>query len=277
MLKIALTHDVDRICKHYQYFTHTIKCLGKKDLNGSLYHLGSVFREEPYWSFPTIIKIEKEFGVKSTFFFMDETIKFALFDKSNWKLSLGRYRLTNPKIIEMIKYLDDNGWEIGLHGSYNSFSDEILLLKEKKIIEDVLEHKVIGIRQHYLNLNEKTWDIQQNCGFKYDSSFGYNNKVGYRENKYIPFHPFGNDFTVIPLVVMDDCYFAARDNWEEFLKLLDITEEKGGILVINWHQRNFNEREFPNHSHIYCNMIEEGMRRSAVFKTLSEYYIEMIN
>jgi hypothetical protein len=76
---------------------------------------------------------------------------------------------------------------------------------------------------------------------------------------------------------MDDCYMSVKNNWSKFIELLDITDKHNGILVINWHQRNFNEEEYPNHIGIYRKMIEEGIKRKAVFKTLSEFYYEIEN
>ena len=91
----------------------------------------SIFKTNPYWCFPKIIEIENDYKIKSTFFFLDETIKFDILKISNWPLSLGRYRLEENIVSEIIKYLSNNGWEIGLHGSYNSFNDKNLMLKEK--------------------------------------------------------------------------------------------------------------------------------------------------
>ena len=272
MIRIALSHDVDRVKKSYQYFTHSLKYLLKGDLKNSGYHMRSFFGEDPYWNFQEIIDIESSYNVKSTFFFMHETIKFKPFDKSNWQLSLGRYSLHDPKIIETIQYLDENGWEIGLHGSYNSFKDKELLSNEKKILENILGHEVLGIRQHYLNLNDDTWNYQKECGFKYDSTFGYTRDIGFKEEKYLPFQPFNDDFAVIPQIIMDSNYMAKENKWDEYLKILDKAEETGGVVVINWHQRDFNDKEFPNHKQIYMQMIEEGINRGATFKSLLEHY-----
>ena len=97
------------------------------------------------------------------------------------------------------------------------------------------------------------------------------------ENKYKSINPFNDNFTVIPLVIMDSCYMSTKNNWNEYLKLLDVTGKNNGILVINRHQCDFNEKEFPNHSKTYCKMIEEGKKRKAIFKTMSEYYTQIIN
>ena len=131
MLKVALSHDVDRVKKSYQYFTSSLKKSIRFDITGLQYELKSFFGREPYWNFDKIINIEEKYSVKSTFFFLDESIEFKLFNIKNWKLSLGRYSIENPEIISIIKQLDKNGWEIGLHGSYNSYKDFGLLKSEK--------------------------------------------------------------------------------------------------------------------------------------------------
>ena len=80
MLKIALTHDVDRVVKTYQYITHPLKKLLNGNLNEFSYQLKSILIKNPYWCFPEIIKIENEYNVKSTFFFLHESIPFDLFN-----------------------------------------------------------------------------------------------------------------------------------------------------------------------------------------------------
>jgi len=236
------------------------------------YHISSFFKSEPYWNFPEIIDIENKYRVKSTFFFMHESFKFNFFKLSNWKLSLGRYKLTQPAVNKIIQHLDSHGWEIGLHGSYLSYKDFSLLKSEKSLLEEILGHPVAGVRQHYLNLCDETWKYQNQLGFKYDSSFGYRDNIGFKENKYLPFNPLNNEFVVFPQIIMDSCIFGKKNRWLEFKKLCDLTEKTGGVLVVNWHQRNFNKQEFPGYPEFYEKMIIELKERNAAFKTLAEYY-----
>ncbi|MBN1250648.1 MAG: hypothetical protein JXR51_14990 [Bacteroidales bacterium] len=277
MLKVALSHDVDRINKHYQYFTYFLKNLLKADFKKVKYHFSSFFKEEPYWNFPEIIKIEESFNVKSTFFILDESIPFNLFDKNNWQLSIGRYHLFNEKLVEIIKWLDKNGWEIGVHGSYNSFNNKELLNKEKKRIESIVEHEIIGTRQHYLNWNQNTWNIQKEIGFKYDSTWGHTTTFGTKEDKITPFKPFNDYFLEIPLIVMDTPFISSENKWDRFLELLDLIEQNDGILVVNWHQRVFREEEFPEYRTFYIKIIEECKKRNAHFATLGEFYNKIIS
>ena len=132
MLKVALTHDIDRTNKTYQYITHGLKSIAKADLSSLAYHIKSLFGTEPYWMIPDLIKIENKYNVKSTYFFLNESIKINPFKLNSYKLAMGRYKINDKKIVKIIQWLDENGWEIGLHGSYNSYNDINLLRKEKK-------------------------------------------------------------------------------------------------------------------------------------------------
>lgn len=275
MLKVALSHDVDRIKKHYQYFTNSFKSLFKGNIKNALYHYSSCFGPEPYWNFPEIMKIEENYGVRSTFFILDETIPFKAFDRKNWQLSLGRYKIDNPKIVDAVKTLDKNGWEIGVHGSYLSYNNEQLLKKEKENIENIIGHEIIGTRQHYLNWDKTTWGIQKNLGFKYDSTWGLTDGIGFKEGKALSFRPFNDYFIEIPLTVMDIPFMATTNRWEKFNSILDEIEQKDGVLVINWHHRVYKEKEFPGFNSSYHRIIKECLARNAKFNTMSEIYQQL--
>lgn len=253
---VCLTHDVDRVKKTYQYLTHFVKT---KDF----YHLKSFFikKEEPYWNFERIMEIEEKYDARSTFFFLNESKQFGLFHPREWPLSLGRYTFHDEKIAEMIQKLHASGWEIGLHGSYESYKNTELLTKEKKLLEDIVGDKIIGIRQHHLNLEiPQTWRIQEEVGFKYDASFGSNYEIGFREKKYFPFRPFNNSFLVVPLTIMDSALFrnskSIEEAWVKCKELINQAEKYGALLTVLWHQRVFNENEFPRYIMIYEKIIK---------------------
>ena len=226
MLKVALTHDVDRIKKTYQYATHFLNGIRNGMLDYSVYQLISLFKKDTYFNFRILVEDEKKMGVKSTFFFLHETLKFEFFKVENWPLSLGRYNLDDKKIKNMILWLDTNGWEIGLHGSYLSYNDYRLMKSEKQLLENILNHSVFGIRQHHLQLSEKTWAIQKKCGFIYDSSFGLNFDIGFKNNQFNYFSPNNDQFIVMPLVIMDTPFNNSKDKWGRLQKLIDICIKK---------------------------------------------------
>jgi peptidoglycan/xylan/chitin deacetylase (PgdA/CDA1 family) len=267
---VCLTHDVDRIKKTYQYIT--------KSSRGKYRGIRRIFEfENPYWCFPAIMDIEDKFEVRSTFFFLQESKKINLLKPEDWALSIGKYKFNNKKVCEIIQTLNRNGWEIGLHGSYESCKHEDLLQEEKNDLEQVLGTAVTGIRQHYLNLEiPKTWRIQQKVGFLYDASFGFRDRVGFRDNRYQPFHPLDNSFLEIPLALMDGALFSNYGSetaiWGECLNLIRTAERKRGLLTVLWHQRVFNEDEFPGWGNLYIKILKECMERGAYFGTCKDIH-----
>lgn len=269
---VCLSHDVDRISKTFQFATHFFKSLLRKELRSAVYQFKSVFQKKHYWGFDKIIELENKLQVKSTFFFLNESYPFNPINLKSWRLSLGYYDLFADNVQAVMRKLDSLGWEIGLHGSYCSFEDVVLMRKEKLDIESVLGHSIMGVRQHYLNLNDKTWEIQAEAGFMYDASFGFTRDIGFKDEKYWAFKPTSKkEFYVVPLAVMDSCLMAKRNYFQEALKLIDLAMEKNACLVLNWHQRMFNENEFPGYKNAYVRLIEECKKRNAEFLTIGEY------
>jgi len=277
MLKVILSHDVDRIRKSYQYITHPIKALKRGDFRNFISHIFAVFRQKrPYWGFDEILAIETKYDVKSTFFFLHETIKISPLKSKSWLLSSGRYKFTNEKIVRIIKFLDENGWEVGLHGSYNSYKDKELLKKEKELLDKILGKSVEGIRQHWLNLNDSTWAIQKEVGLKYDSSWGSSKDIGFRENRYYPFKPINDDdFVVFPMAIMDTPFMVNPNRWELFEKCVQIVDEKDTYLVINFHTNNFDKIDFPGYKDAYVEMIERLKKKNAIFLTMNGAFNEI--
>ena len=280
---VCLTHDVDRVEKRHQYFTRFLHFLRKMKIKYAIREIFGFFKfcsdgdikKNPYWTFGEIIEIEKKYNVRSTFFFINESSKINILKPITWRLYLNSYSIRHPEIIKIIKRLCSEGWDIGLHGSYNSYKNKKLLKKEKEELENILEKQIHGIRQHYLNLEiPLTWKIHEELGLKYDASFGFRDHVGFKENKHLPFHPFDSSFLVIPLTIMDTALFSCNKNaveaWEECKKYVDIAEEKNALITILWHQESFNEKEFPEWSKIYEDLIALCKQKNAWIATAGE-------
>ncbi|WP_052299988.1 polysaccharide deacetylase family protein [Ferroglobus placidus] len=155
-LSICLTHDVDEIAKTYQYFTNALRHFKRMEIKDALREIYGFFhdflkKENPFWTFEELMELEDSYEVKSTFFFLEETAKTSLTPKS-WKHYGRRYKFDDKMVVEIIRSLDKGGWEIALHGSYNSFKDSKLMKLEKERLENVIGKEVSGIRQHNLNL-----------------------------------------------------------------------------------------------------------------------------
>lgn len=273
MIRVCLTHDVDRVRKTYQYLTKPLRMIRAGLWRSAGKSFCQMFQKEPYWGFDEIMEIEEQHGVRSTFFFLDETIPLRLLQLKTWKLALGRYRVTDKRVADIIRRLDKGGWEIGLHGSYRSYQDINLLRQEKQRLEQVVGHEIIGIRQHYLNLAPDTWQLQSAAGFRYDSSWGYIDAIGFREGKVEPFHPLEDkNFVEIPLCIMDSCYIHTKNTEQSLRKIAREADKKNAVIVINFHSNNFNPIDFPYYKESYIYLIEYFQKLDAEFLTMQQAY-----
>lgn len=278
MIYVCLSHDIDRIDKTYQYVTKPLRAL--KNGNFSLFCKliwSALSIRRPYWGFDEIMRIEEAFGVRSTLFFLNERIKPQWTKPKSWKLAFGRYDIHDKRIVKVISELDANGWEIGVHGSYRSSNDEQLLRQEKEILEQIVGHEVIGTRQHYLNFGEDTFDIHHRCGFKYDSTWGLTEGIGFKDEKVKPFFPIkDSDYCEIPMTIMDSPFAEQKDKWEQFAGIVDVVDRNDAYLVINYHNNNFSDSDYLGYNKDYIRMIDILKNRGAQFMTMGEAYQQIL-
>jgi peptidoglycan/xylan/chitin deacetylase (PgdA/CDA1 family) len=250
-----------------------------------LHHMDSLLKgEKAYWNFDKIVEIEEKHDVRSTFFFLNEQDLFkdrplaSILNPSEWVLYYSSYRVLDPPIAEVIRRLDRGSWEIGLHGSYQSYERGDLIRKEKQTLEAVLGHKIVGVRQHYLRLNiPNTWNLQREAGFDYDSSYGPHRRVETCMEWISPFHPFNTNFVVIPVTIMDGYLFSTCGNdlnlaWERCLEILKWASKNRGVATVLWHSQQFSEQEFPGWPKIYEKIIVEGKRMNAWIAPAGQLY-----
>lgn len=281
---VCLTHDVDELKKTYQYFTRLVRHLKKREFGRAWYHLKSFFTDKlfgrnPYWTFDDIMKIENELNVKSTFFFLKETAKVNIFRPATWIHYARRYDFQNPKIAELIRELALKGWEVALHGSYESYMDKDKLREEKEYLEKILGNKVYGIRQHHLNLKiPETWKYQEEIGLEYDTSLGFKGgeDIGFRWGTCFPFHPYDNGKAMsileIPLTIMDISLTlnTNKNIGEDCMDIVNEVEKYGGVLTLLWHHTVFNEEEYPGWAEMYERIIRLCKEKNAWITSAGE-------
>lgn len=249
---LCLSHDVDRVTKqwyHYCFYGLKHPMVQLKSL------IGKIKGKEPYWNFEDLIELEKSYGVKSTFFFLNE--KEKKMSANFW----GRYNISSPKVVNIIKTLDYYGYEIGLHGSFYSYDNLELIRHEKIVLEDIVGHEIVSGRQHHLNFNDKkTWNIHKEIGIKYDSTMGYSNKVG--EEKY---YRTKEGIIEIPITLMDTV-----DMTEEVFDTCCNVALNGGIMMLNFHQCHFNRIEYPKNVEMYVKILNRARKDGAWITNVKE-------
>jgi len=277
---VCLTHDVDRVYKTFQYIPSIVAHIRRIEPSGIIKQARNFLfqrgKDNPFWNFEEIMNLENRLGVKSTFFFLNESGKPNPLRWSSWIKFTGRYKIDSPDIIEIIKRLHREGFEIGVHGSYHSYNDMYLLRKEKAKLEEILGDKVYGVRQHYLNFDlQNTFNCQVVAGFEYDTTIGFNKGIGCRRGTCFPFYPLDHNtgerlpLLEIPLIIMD----VALDNRNllgQCLEVMDEVERHNGVVTLLWHQSKFSKDDSPDSAETYRQLIETARSRNAWVTTAGE-------
>lgn len=272
---LCLTHDVDRPYKTYQAVYSMLR-------EQRIAPLIDRFRgRNPYWQFDEIMELEASYGVRSAFYFLNEPHlirkdPYTWFNPTDWIQHLGRYDISDPAIIDVIRDLEAKGWEVGLHGSYRSYRDVERLEHEKAVLEDLIDGRILGGRQHYLNLDiPDTWRNHVDIGLKYDASLGSGQSCGFHYG-YDPLRPFGDKFVVFPLTIMEQALpnpaSAFDEAWSVCKELLEDAATHGATMTVLWHPRVFSEREFPGYRRLYSQVIEWALAEGAWVGPPGEYY-----
>ncbi len=152
-------------------------------------------------------------------------------------------------VAEVIRDIDLQGWEVGLHGSIHSALDSRLLREQKEDIEGILGHPIYTTRQHNLRFEiRQTPLVQEKANFQADTSMGYNREVGFRSGIAYPYRFYDLDrkeylrLFEIPLVLHDGALLR-KDNlglseeaaFDVCKRLIDRVAATRGVVTLLWH------------------------------------------
>lgn len=235
---VCLTHDIDIV--YYSKFKwpyQAARSLRSRQISKAfaiLLHKVSK-KINPLWNFEQIMNLEKKYGAKSSFYFLalekgDQDFNFKI-----------------DELGEELKNIIDNGCEVGLHGGHEAYENIDVIKKEKERLEKAVGKEVIGYRNHYLRFKvPTTWELLKETDFKYDTTFGYADCVGFRNGMCHPFKPFDLstnqfiDILEIPLTIMDGTLYEYmrldfEEAWKITERLIDTVEKRKGVITILWH------------------------------------------
>jgi hypothetical protein len=206
------------------------------------------------YSFDWIMKTSEKYGLKSAFYFLAGNTN-SKFDSN--------YKINHPLITRLLRNIYYRGHEIGLHPSYDTFKNILLIKNELEILRSVTDENgiylnYIGVRMHYLRFqfpltlrNLNSLDIQ------YDTTLGYADMPGFRCGtclEYQPFDPIDNKaltIKIIPLIVMDDTILSnkylglgtSKEGLDLIIRLKQNCVAFDGIFSLLWHNCNLDTKE----------------------------------
>ncbi len=272
---VCLTHDVDDVSylslrQSLRPFTapfsglHITRDKIKRLLNlgfNTLRAISNPFINDPLHCYERWLKIEEEYGAKSTFFFWPgwknvrkHHAKDPTYDLNDRVIFDGN----DGTVAEMIREIHHRGWEIGLHPSWYSYKDADELKVQKEALEKALGDPVHSIRQHCLHYDIRfTPRVHAAAGFKYDSTLGFNNNIGFRFGTCYPWKLQDIESKTelpileIPLIVQDMAMLNPSKGMSinskmalHYVQIISEEVEKvGGVLTLLWHPNEIINRE----------------------------------
>jgi hypothetical protein len=273
---VALTHDVDSPWRWTKIGLRGSAARLKRNVLQA--RVGPALREatalagaplhrargtDPNWRFEQIVAEERRQGAKGSTFFV-----LAGHHDPHDGASPETYDALRPKLVETIL---DAGAEVGLHGSYTAADDAARLAEEKATLE-ALAGPIAGHRYHYLR-----GDPHRNIArlpFRYDTTLGFPDALGFRAGIARPFHPWDfetdapADILEIPLAAMDATLaeerylgLSAKRAEPQLLRLLDWGAANGGAFAVLWHPDRFDAATSAGWDRLYSRVLEAVQER----------------
>lgn len=279
------THDVDyfplgRVHSAYRLFRNAvISCLLCKrpalGLRQAGYAARAVlgFNSDPLDQVVRLAEEERERGFSSSYYFLV---------RNAHRLDAG-YTLGDPGVLEMVRWLETRGMEIGLHGSFTSL-DEPGALEEERFCLEAEGVRVTGGRQHWLRFTlDRLLRAVENAGLQYDASIGWSRQIGFRAGACFPYPPYDFSkegpaaFLEFPLAVMDQAIQWPRGDdgplFHEIAQMIGTSRRLGwGGISLLWHPAAFGDGWLSTEvGEIYWKLAEDRSRWNDVWLRSSEF------
>ncbi|MBN2323606.1 MAG: hypothetical protein JXQ30_07725 [Spirochaetes bacterium] len=229
--------------------------------------------------FEQYLQIEK--NLRSTFFVIPyKKINGLTPAKGNASGRAARYDVND--IQQEVESLLAKGCEIGLH-AIDAWRDSEKAEDEKERIKRITGRNVAGVRVHWLYYDEQSPKLLEKAGFCYDSTYGYNECVGFRGGTTQVFRPFGvKKLLELPLNIQDTAlYYSKRMGLTQnrgvhaVEDMLAQIRDIGGVLTVNWHQRSLGpERLWDDSYRHVVKMIENDAIWSSTAYHVVEWFAQ---
>lgn len=199
-------------------------------------------------SLEEMVVLEDRLGVRSTLFFITVPREPGVIPGTFQQAPPNRaafYRLADHS--SFLSSLVRDRWEIGVHG-INAWRSEADARQELNALRSVVpDLQNVGIRMHWLYSMAGMWRHLEVAGFAYDATLGWNDRVGFPEDRYRPFWPDGSKrFVLLPLNIQDgallrDDYagLTVKGAWRAMLGLLETAKAKRAVVTVLWHNTSF--------------------------------------
>lgn len=293
---VCLTHDVDNVSlyslKEFSRARWT-QILGDNSIPKRIKNILGLgmdwlrYKEmkDPFHCYEKWLNVEAAVKAHSTFFFWPGVQSITKPHPTDCP-----YELNDPvvfdnqkcSVAEMIQEIDRRGWEVGLHPSWYSFNNVSELKRQKEQLENLVGHEIVSVRQHYLHYDIRiTPCVQAEAGFKYDSTLGFNDNIGFRFGTCYPWNLYDlkaeKELPIIeiPLIVQDGALLNSQKGmrldedtaFQYIIQMTETVERVGGVLTLLWHPNCIIKPDWWN---LYMRTLDYLQQKQAWFASVKE-------
>lgn len=251
--QVIPTHDIDFFSFPHntpKHFAHDLFI--KRNTSIFSKRLKS-FIHDPFHTFDYLMDISEQYNAKSRFYFM-----------------AGKKHPNDPptyydtrKFRKLVDQINQREHVIGYHGSYNTYNDLDLLMKEKFRLEEYIKAPIVEGRQHFLRFSvPQTWNIWDKAGMRLDGTLSYADHEGFRAGVCYDYPVFDiiqrKQLNVWerPLILMEGSLINYRKvSPEIFLEKIEyysnMVRKYKGNFVFLWHNSSFNFGIWEDYQDLY--------------------------
>lgn len=265
---VVLSHDIDFIPRGVADTTwQGVKTLARHLINernpidafraGWKFAAAVVRGRDVYGCIPTILEEERRRGVRAAF-------QVAVGHRHPCDVN---YHLEDHAVLEYLRTILNQGFEINLHGSYRSTEVIDWYVEEAELLGRLLS-KPLGSRQHFLSFDyDQLFLAQERAGIQYDMSMGYPDRIGPRVGFSYPYFPYNlsddrpYDVVEISLFLMDvtlRSYMGLRGEraWSAIAGELETLRRKRGCVSVVWHPIVFAGARDPGYDRLFWKLVD---------------------
>lgn len=192
---------------------------------------------DPYDSYEWMDTLHRRYQVKPIYFF-HVGLKKNKYDKNISPLNAAFTKLVARTA---------SAYVVGLHPSWQSGDEPLLLEKEKTVLENIIQQKVSFSRQHYIRFTlPQTYRQLMAAGITNEYSMGYGSINGFRASVATPFYWYDLEKEeATALLIHPFCFMEATSFFEqkqgpgqalqELMHYYKVVRENGGQLITIWH------------------------------------------
>ena len=153
-----------------------------------------------------------------------------------------RYQMSDVR--DELQSASARGSEIAVHG-LDAWRSADLGRAELDELRAATGQQTAGIRMHWLYYSKESPRALEHAGYTYDSTWGYNEAIGYRAGTSQVFQLPGTRLMELPLSIMDSALLfpghmglTAGEALDRSTGIVDNARRFGGTVVVNWHDRS---------------------------------------